>query len=237
MPLINCKIKLNLTWKKECVLSTDADNALFIINDTKLYVPVVPLSKEDNKDFIEQQNKGFQRSIYWNEYKTKEKDENAVANNANTVRYINLDPFFQGVNSLFFMGYDRAAGQATRNGQRKYYLPRIDLKKYNVIIDGRNFYDNPIESDIEKYRELKKVMIGKGEDYTTGSLLDYNYFNKHYKLVAVDLSKQKELDPDPRAIQQIEFKYMLETNSTIYWVLEKSKETILEFYKGTVKVY
>ena len=69
-------------------------------------------------------------------------------------------------------------------------------------------------------------MIGKGEDYTTGSLLDYNYFNKHYKLVAVDLSKQKELDADPRAMQQVEFKYMLETNSTIYWVLERSKETI-----------
>ena len=66
MPLINCKIKLNLTWKKECVLSTDAGDAVFIINDTKMYVQVVTLSKEDNKDFIEQQNKGFQRSIYWN---------------------------------------------------------------------------------------------------------------------------------------------------------------------------
>ena len=109
--------------------------------------------------------------------------------------------------------------------------------KYLSFIDGRNFYDNLIESDIEKYRELKKVMIGKGEDYTTGSLLDFDYFKNHYKLVAADLSKQKELDADPRAIQQIEFKYMLGTNSTIYWVLEKSKETILEFYKGTVKVY
>ena len=109
------------------------------------------------------------------------------------------------------------------------------VRRLNVK-DVGNFYDNPIESDIEKYRELKKVMIGKGEDYTTGSLLHYNYFDKHYKLVAVDLSKQKELDADPRAIQQIEFKYMLETNSTIYWVLGKSKETILEFYKGTVKV-
>ena len=78
-------------------------------------------------------------------------------------------------------------------------------------------------------------MIGKGEDYTTGSLLDYNYFIKHYKLVSVNLSKQKELDADARAIQQIEFKYTLETNSTIYWVLEKSKETILEFYKGLLK--
>ena len=124
------------------------------------------------------------------------------------------------------MAYNRANGEPTRNGRQKYYLPGIYLKKYNVIIDGRNFYDNPIESNIEKYRELKKVMIGKGEDYTTGSLLDYNYFKEHDKLVDVDLSKQKELDADPRAIQQTEFKYMLGTNSTIYWVLEKSKETI-----------
>ena len=182
MPLINCKITLNLTWKKECVLSTDNDDAnaaknpLFIINDSKLYVPVVTLSKEDNKNFIEQQNKGFQRSIYWNEYKTKEIDKNVDVNNdANTVSYINLDPAFQGVNRLFLMAYSRAdANQPTRNGRKKYYLPRIDLKKYNVIIDGRNFYDNPIEGDIEIYRELKNVMIGKGEDYTTGSLLDYD---------------------------------------------------------------
>ena len=198
IPLINCKIKLNLTWKKECVLSTGAGDAVFIINDTKMYVPVVTLSKEDNIDFIERQNKGFQRSIYWNEYKTKEINENA---DANVFKYVNLDPSFQGVNRLFVMAYNRANGQLTRNGQRKYYLPRIDLEKYNVIIDGRNFYDNPIESNIEKYRELKKVMIGKGEDYTTGSLLDFHYFDKHYKLVAVDLSEQKELDADPRAIQ------------------------------------
>ena len=238
MLLINCKIKLNLIWKKECVLSTDAGDAVFIINDTKIYVPVVTLSNKENKDFIEQQNKGFQRSIYWNEYKTKELViEDADANN---FKYISLDPSFQGVNRLFVMAYNKLAAanddQFNKNSKRVYYLPRNDLNKY-VIIDGRNFYDNPIESDIEKYRELKKVMIGKGEDYSTGSLLDFDYFKKHYELVAVDLSKQKELDADPRAIQQIEFKYILSTNSTIYWVLEKSKETILEFYKGTVKVY
>ena len=153
MPLINCKIKLNLTWKKECVLSTDAGHAVFIINDTKIYFLVVTLSKEDNKDFIEQQNKGFQRSVYWSKYKTKEINENA---DANVFKYINLDPSFQGVNRLFVMAYNRANGQPTRNGQQKYYLPRIDLEKYNVIIDARNFYDNPVESDIEKYRELKK---------------------------------------------------------------------------------
>ena len=125
MPLINCKIKLNLIWKKECVLSTADDDIVFIINDTKLYVPVVTLSKEDNKDFIEQQNKRFQRSIYWNEYKTKEQTEDA-----NAVNYTNLDPSFQGVNRLFLIAYSRADNnQATRNGQQKYYLPRIDLKK------------------------------------------------------------------------------------------------------------
>ena len=167
MPLINCKIKLNLTWKKECVLSNQAGNALFVINGSKLYFPVVTLLKEDNKDFIEQQNKGFQRSIYWNEYKTKELTVDSNANNGNNVRYINLDPSFQGVDRLFVMPYNRLDGQPTKNGRRKYYLPRIDLNKYNVIIDGRNFYDNPLESDIEKYRELKKVMIGKRENYTT----------------------------------------------------------------------
>ena len=104
MPSINCKIKLNLTWKKECVLSTDDGNAVFIINDTKMYVPLVTLSKEDNEDFIEQRDKGLQRSIYWNEYKTKEINEDA---DANVFKYINLDPSFQGVNRLFVMAYNK----------------------------------------------------------------------------------------------------------------------------------
>ena len=233
MPLINCKIKLNLTWRKEFVLSTDAGDAVFIINDTKTYVAVVTLSKEDNKDFIEQQNKGFQRSIYWNEYKTKEINENA---DANVFKYINLDPSFQGVNRLFIMAYNRVDGQPTRNGQQKYYLPRIDLEKYNVIIDGRNFYDNPIESDIEKYRELKKVMIGKGEDYTTGSLLDFNYFDKHYKLVSVDLSKQKELD------KQLNLNTCLEQIQLIIWysnylhnAINNNLATDIKLSKGQIK--
>ena len=92
MPLTNCKIKLNLTWKKEFALPTADGEAVFMINDTKMYVPVVTLSKEDNKDFIEQQNKEFQRSIYWNEYKTKGETKDADANN---FKYISLDPFFK----------------------------------------------------------------------------------------------------------------------------------------------
>ena len=96
------------------MLSTGVGEAVFIINDTKFYVLVVTLSKEDNKDFIEQQNKGFQRSIYWSEYKIKEINEDV---DANVFKYISLDPSFLGVNRLFVMAYNRANGQPTRNGQ------------------------------------------------------------------------------------------------------------------------
>ena len=89
-----------------------------------MYVPVVTLSKEDNKDFIEQQNKGFQRSIYWNEYKTKEQDEDAAKN---VFKYINLDSSFQSVNRLFVMAYLREGDNPDRNNRRKYYLPRSNL--------------------------------------------------------------------------------------------------------------
>ena len=87
-----------------------------------------------------------------------------------------------------------------------------------------------------KYDEVRKVMTGKEDDYSTGSLLNYYYFLKHYQLIAVDLPKQKELDNDARAIQQIEFYGKLGTDSQVCTVLEKSKEIVLEFCKGTVKV-
>ena len=115
-------------------------------------------------------------------------------------------------------------------------LPRVDITNYNVLIDGRNFHDQPISDQIKKYDEFRKIAAEKEDDYTTECLLDYQYLKNHYTLIAVDLSKQKELDADPRAIQQIEFHRMLTNNSNVCTVLEKSKETVLEFYKGTAKV-
>ena len=100
---------------------------------------------------------------------------------------------------------NQIANRVQRNSYRKYFLPRVNITKYNVLIDGRNFYDQPISDQIRKYDEVRKIATGKGDDYTTGCLLDYQYFKDNYKLIAVDLSKQKELDADPRAIQQIEF--------------------------------
>ena len=87
----------------------------------------------------------------------------------------------------------------------------------------------------KKYDKIRKITIGKGDDYTTGCLLDYQYFKDHYQLSAVNLSQRKELDPDLRTIQQIEFYRKLETNLQVLTVLEKSKETVLEFYNGTAK--
>ena len=79
------------------------------------------------------------------------------------------------------------------------------MNNYNVIINGKNFYDQPIDSDVKRYIEIRKVTSGQGEDYITGCLLDYDYVKNQYRLIAANLSRQKELDPDPKAIQQIEF--------------------------------
>ena len=88
---------------------------------------------------------------------------------------------------------------------QRYYLPKGIIKNYNVIINGKNFYDQAIDSDIKRHEEIKKLTTGQGEDYTTGYLLDYGYIKNYYRLIAIDLSRQKELIADPKAIQQIEF--------------------------------
>ena len=100
----------------------------------------------------------------------------------------------------------------------------------------RKFYDQPINDMIKLYDEIRKIATGQGDNYTAGFLLDYQYFKDHYNLIAIGLSSQKELDADSRAVQQIEFYGMLKTNSEVCTVLEKSKETTLQFSKRTAKV-
>ena len=119
------------------------------------------------------------------------------------------------------LGFARVNNDPTRSGHRKYYLPPIDITKYNVLINGRNFYEQPINDKIRQYDEIRKIATGKGDNYATGCLLDYKYFKDFYKLVAIGLSKQKELDADPRVIQQIEFYGKLSTDAFVLFVLEK----------------
>ena len=134
------------------------------------------------------------------------------------MRRFPLDASFQGVRRLLVLAFDNTnngAKKVERNSHTKYLLPRVNITNYNVLIDGRNFYDQPINDQIKQYDEIRKTATGQGDDYTTGCLLDYQYFKDHYNLVAVDLSKQKELDADSRVIQQIEFYGMLKTNSQV----------------------
>ena len=126
--------------------------------------------------------------------------------------------------------------RVTADTHRKYFLPRIKTENYNIEIDGRNFYDRPINYSIKQYDEVRKISIGQGDDYTTGCLFDFAYFEKNYRIIAADLSKQKALAADPRVIQQIIFTGKASQDVVIYYILEKTKETILQFSKGTTNV-
>ena len=125
---------------------------------------------------------------------------------------------------------------ATENSYNKNVLPRLKIENYNIEIDVRNFYDQAINGSFKQYDEIQKISIGQGNDYTTGCLLDFVYFKEKYRLIAADLSKQKALDADLRAIQQIIFTDKTSGDVIIYYILEKSKETISEFSKGQTKL-
>ena len=217
------------------MMSTIADTT-FKITNTKLYVPIVTLSSKDNAKLVKLFREGFNRPVYWNEYQTKIHTKDL--DNNNPIRFL-LDASFQGVRRLFVLPLNNTDGdnkKVKRDSDTKYFLPRVNMTNYNVLTDGRNFYDQPINDLIKQCDEIRKTATGQGDDYTTECLLDYQYFKDHYNLIAIDLSKQKELDADLRAIQQIEFYGILKSNSLLYTVSEKSKETMLQFSKRTAKV-
>ena len=202
--LINCKVELKFKLTKDCVLSPNsndndndnANNIIFTIQVTKLYVLVVTLSARDNQKFLKHRSKGFERSVYWNKYETKNENKKT----ANVYR-----PFLKlnlvGVNRLLILVYSNQDNNSKRYKAKRYYLPKKIIDNYNVIINGTNFHDQAIDSGIKQYEETRKLAIGQSEDYTTGCLLAYHYIKNHCRLIAVDLSRQKELDVDPKAIQ------------------------------------
>ena len=106
------------------------------------------------------------------------------------------------------------------------------------MIDGKKFFDQPINSNLKTQENFRKIATGQGDDYTTGCLLDYIYFKDYYKMIVVDLSKQQTLDADPKAIQQINFTANVDRagNKRIYFILEEAKEIAFEFSQGTIKV-
>ena len=190
------------------------------------------MSTKDSENLTKQLNEGFKRSVYWNSYETKtakviEKGKNL---------YELLHALFQVVKRLFALAYfiaNSGNDDAGIKDNRNYFLPRGIIEKYNELIDGRNVCDQPINDKIKQYDEIRKVSTGYDDDYTTGCLLAYGYLKDNYKLIALDLGKQKILVADPRAIQQIVLEGVVEgdnnTKIRLYTILEQSKETMLEF--------
>ena len=182
MLLINCEVNLILTWSPTCVISSATGETKFKITETKRYVPVVTLSKQDNAKLLQQLKSGFKRTINWNKYESNIK---TFARN----RYLNhlINPNFQGANKLFVLSFEN---ENDRTSHSAYYLQKVKIKDYNVIIDGKNFFDQPINSNIKIYENIRKIATGQGDDYIIGCLLDYSYFKDHCQMIAIDLSKQ-----------------------------------------------
>ena len=220
MTLINCEVNIILTWSSTCVITNSTGVGTFEITDTKLYVPIVTLSTKENAKLLQQLKSGFKGVINWNKYLSKPE---LLRRNAN-LNYL-TEPSFQGLNRLFIIAFQN---DTQRTSHSNYYLPNVEIKDYNITTNGKNFFDQPIKNKKITYDNIRKIAIGYGDDYTTGCLFDHPYFIETYKMIEVDLSKQKALDFDPKAIQQINFTGNLDRagNTRVYFILEEVKETV-----------
>ena len=208
IPLNSCEVSLELKWDKNCVITSveqrdigggNRDNAptgaTLSITDCKLYVPAVTLSKDDEIKLLTNLKSGFKREIIWNKYRSQMTTE-AINNNLNIL----IDPTFTNVNRSFVLAYQNADD---RQSFSQFYLPRVMVKDFNVIIDKLTFFDLPIKTEEEAYEQI--IDVSRNNDYTTGNLVDYDYFKKYYKLIVIDLSKQQVLQENEDLIQQINF--------------------------------
>ena len=235
IPLISCEVSLELKWNKNCVITSleqrqvgarprnnAPTGATLAINDCKCYVPVVTLSKDDEIELLTNLKSGFKREIIWNKHRSQMTTE-AINNNLNIL----VDPTFTNVNRLFVLAYQTADD---RQSYSQFYLPKVMVKDYNVFIDKSAFFDLPIKTEEEAYEKIIDISINN--EYTTGTLLDYDYFKKHYKLIAIDLSKQQVLQENEDLIQQINFIGRLTEAANVFIIIEKKKKILYQnFHK------
>ena len=192
------------------------------------------LLTQDSSKLLQQLKSGFKRTVNWNKYLSKPE---LSAQNPNLNHLV--EPSFQGANRLFVLAFENDTQRTSHSG---FYLSNVEMEKINDLrmekINGENFFDKPIKNNKVPYEHIRKIATGQGDDYTTGCLLDYPYFKDTYKMIAIDLKKQKVLDADPRANQQMNFTENLDKagNTRIYFLLEEAKEIIPDFTQGTVKV-
>ena len=241
MPLINYEINLILTWSENCVktrkVTRDANpdahsaivkinnptNATFEITDTKLYMPVVILSTETDNNLLVQLKTVFKRTMNWNKYRS----EVTKQTKTNNLNYL-TDPTFNKVNRLFVLPFEN---KDDRKSFSKYYTLSIEIKNFNVLIDGIRFFDVPIKKAKKNHKKFFFEM-SKNNDHKTDNLLDYQYFSKSYKQITTDLSKQTELDNGDlgqQLILLVNLKEILEQQC--FSSLKNQKEQLLNFYK------
>ena len=194
------------------------------IKDTKLYVPAVILSAKDDNKLLEQLKTGFKRTIKWNKYRSEM--SNQTKNN--NLNYL-IDSTFTNVNTLLILSFEN---ENDRTSFSKYYIPKVEVKDFTVLMDGKPFFEIPAKSKEEAYEAI--IEMSKNNDYITGNLLDYEYFKDHYQFIAINLSKQIELE-NPDLKQKINFIESLEEDATMFFMIEK-KETNFDFLQNSVTV-
>ena len=169
--------------------AANANKVTFEITDVKLYVLVEMLSIEHNAKSLKLLREGFKRSIYWNKYKvTDNRAVEIAANNEEKYKRELLDSSYQGVKRLFILAYNNTASnkQVPVDSFKKYFLRRVKIENYNIEIDGRNSYDQSANDSVNQHDKIRKISTGQGDDYTTGCLLDFTYFEKSYRLIAAN---------------------------------------------------
>ena len=235
IPLVNCEVYLTLRWSATCVITSMEKRILvagqpnrFKITDCKLYVPVVTLSAENDNKLFEQLKTGFKRTIKWNKYRSEM--SNQTKNN--NLNYL-IDPTFTNGNRLFVLRLSYK-NEEDRTSFSKNYVPKVEIKDFNVLIDRKPFFEISVKNKEEAYEAI--IEMSKNIDYRTGNLLDYEYFKDHCKLIAIDLSKQSELE-NPDLKQQTNFIGRLEKdNATMFFIIEKKEETTFDFSQNSVVV-
>ena len=245
IPLINCEVELILTWFKNCVLidkstreanyganpnvyeTDNLVNAIIEIKDTKLYVSVVTLSKENDIKLLEQLKTGFKKTIKWNKYRS----QMSIQPQNNNLNYL-IDPTFTSVDRLFVLSFARNNNADSRYSFSNYYVPKVKVNVFNLLIDGKIFFDLSLKNDEEASEKI--IDMSNNSDYTTGNLLDFAYYKKRYRLIAIDLSKQTKLK-DPQPINFIG-KVLRNTGATMFFIIEKSGQTTFNFSQNSVAI-
>ena len=245
IPLINCEVSLNLIWSKNCVLTSRATidavaaqganpaaakidnskNATFKIKDCKFYIQEVTLSAKSDNKLLEQLKARFERTVEWNKYRS-EMSNQAINNNLDYL----IDLTFTNVNRLFVLSYEN---ETDRTSYSNYYMPKVEIKDFNILIDRKPFLEIAVKNKEEAYKRI--IEMSKNNDYTTGYLVDYEYFSKHYRLIAIGLSKQIGLE-NTDLEQQINFIGRLEEDATMFFIIEKKEETTFDFSQNSVTV-